>query len=103
MKLAWALGVRKIDIQTDFRAAVSILKKEDRPEHQHAALVFEFQELMRIEWEISISHIYREANCDADFLSNLGHSFGFLVFSFFLPQILTTKKVIFSYCKITTA
>ncbi|CAN1151924.1 hypothetical protein LINPERPRIM_LOCUS28604 [Linum perenne] len=33
MKLAWALGVRKIDIQTDSRAAVSILKKEDRPEH----------------------------------------------------------------------
>ncbi|CAN1128018.1 hypothetical protein LINPERPRIM_LOCUS29940, partial [Linum perenne] len=50
MKIVWALGVRKLDIQIDSKTSVSILKKEDKPEHQHAALVFEFQELKRREW-----------------------------------------------------
>ncbi|CAN1130924.1 Putative ribonuclease H protein At1g65750 [Linum perenne] len=63
MSLAWDKGVRKLCIQTDSKAAVSILNRD---------------------WEVSIHHIFREANCAADYLANLGHTLdmGLHVFSF---------------------
>ncbi|CAN1151000.1 hypothetical protein LINPERPRIM_LOCUS17888 [Linum perenne] len=62
MNLAWSLGIRKIAVQSDSSTAVSIL--------QRAAMDNQ-------------PHVYREANCGADYLANLGHScnFGLHVFS----------------------
>ncbi|CAN1334386.1 Putative ribonuclease H protein At1g65750, partial [Linum perenne] len=82
LKLAWSQGIRRVVIQTDLRAAVSILQQEDGNTSQHAALVTEFRELRSREWVLSLSHVYREANCVADFLANLGHSYsvGFICF-----------------------
>ncbi|CAN1134932.1 Malate dehydrogenase, mitochondrial, partial [Linum perenne] len=79
MKVAWSLGIRKLNIQSDSRAAIEILKSEPRVSLQHWALVEEFHELCRRNWELAICHVYREANCAADYLANLGHfiSFGF--------------------------
>ncbi|CAN1171162.1 Putative ribonuclease H protein At1g65750 [Linum perenne] len=74
LKLAWDVGIRRIHVQSDSRAAISILQKEDADSHQHTALVAEFIALKRRSWEISISHVFREANCGADYLANLGHS-----------------------------
>ncbi|CAN1179908.1 hypothetical protein LINPERHAP2_LOCUS34480, partial [Linum perenne] len=35
------------------------------------------------DWDIRIEHVYREANCGADYLANFGHScnFGLHLFS----------------------
>ncbi|CAN1745399.1 Putative ribonuclease H protein At1g65750 [Linum perenne] len=74
MKLAWDLGVRKLLVQSDSKAAVTILQKEDT-NHQHAILVSEFIELKSRSWEVTINHVFREANCSADYLANLGHTF----------------------------
>ncbi|CAN1850390.1 Putative ribonuclease H protein At1g65750 [Linum perenne] len=74
MKLAWDLGVRKLLVQSDSKAAVTILQKEDT-NHQHAILVSEFIELKSRSWEVAITHVFREANCSADYLANLGHTF----------------------------
>ncbi|CAN1781288.1 Putative ribonuclease H protein At1g65750 [Linum perenne] len=87
MKIVWALGVRKLDIQIDSKTSVSILKKEDKPEHQHAALVFEFQELKRREWRITVQHIYRKANFAADYMANLGHSLDLGIHFFDSPDV----------------
>ncbi|CAN1773878.1 Putative ribonuclease H protein At1g65750, partial [Linum perenne] len=76
MKLAWDLGIRKLLIQLDSEAAVAILLREDT-NHQHAILVSEFQELKSRSWDISITDVFREANCGADYLANLGHSYCF--------------------------
>ncbi|CAN1838684.1 Putative ribonuclease H protein At1g65750 [Linum perenne] len=43
-------------------------------DHQHAALVAEFRELCARNWEVSLVHVFREANFAADYLANLGHS-----------------------------
>ncbi|CAN1786030.1 Putative ribonuclease H protein At1g65750 [Linum perenne] len=82
MKLAWDLGIRKLLIQSDSTAAVAILLRDDT-NHQHAILALEFQELKSRSWDITITHVFREANCGADYLANLGHSycFGFHLFS----------------------
>ncbi|CAN1754111.1 Putative ribonuclease H protein At1g65750 [Linum perenne] len=84
LKLAWSLGIRKVAIQSDSAAAVTMLQASGRPTHRHAALVAEFQDIRDRQWEVSITHIFREANCCADYLANLGHSlwFGLHVFDY---------------------
>ncbi|CAN0928744.1 Putative ribonuclease H protein At1g65750 [Linum grandiflorum] len=63
LQLAWTLVIRRIQIQSDSMAAVTILAKDSELGHQH---------------------IYREANNAADYLANLGHSlsFGMHIFDF---------------------
>ncbi|CAN1129174.1 Putative ribonuclease H protein At1g65750, partial [Linum perenne] len=84
LKLAWSLGIKKVAVQTDSAAVVAMLQTGGRSVHKHAALVAEFQDMRARSWEISLSHIFREANCSADYLANLGHSFwfGFHVFDY---------------------
>ncbi|CAN0916842.1 Putative ribonuclease H protein At1g65750 [Linum grandiflorum] len=75
LKLAWTLGIRRIRVQSDSRTAIAIFANASDLDHQHAALVMQFKELCSRQWEVHLSHIYREANYAADYLANLGHSF----------------------------
>ncbi|CAN1157991.1 Putative ribonuclease H protein At1g65750 [Linum perenne] len=77
MKMAWSMGIRKLSIQSDYRVATEILNSASSTAHQHRALVAEFHDLRNRQWEVSLSHVYREANFAADYLANLGHSFSF--------------------------
>ncbi|CAN1844436.1 Putative ribonuclease H protein At1g65750 [Linum perenne] len=66
-------------------AAVSILQSANT-NHQHAILVSEFQALKARSWDVSITHIFREANSGADYLANLGHSFCYGLHLFSQPD-----------------
>ncbi|CAN1148974.1 Putative ribonuclease H protein At1g65750 [Linum perenne] len=74
LKLAWGLGIRKLRVQMDSRAALSLLCNEGTLDHQHSNLVLVFHELRNRPWELQLSLVYREANYAADYLANLGHS-----------------------------
>ncbi|CAN0874988.1 Putative ribonuclease H protein At1g65750 [Linum grandiflorum] len=86
LKLAWSLGIRKIRVQSDSTAAIAILSKGSSLDHQHAILVRQYQNLCKRQWEVTLNHIYREANCAADYLANLGHSFVFGLHIFDTPD-----------------
>ncbi|CAN1811165.1 Putative ribonuclease H protein At1g65750 [Linum perenne] len=66
MKMAWSLGIRKLNIQSDSRVEIGILSSDPSISHQHRALVAEFHDYQNREWEVSLSHVYREANFAAD-------------------------------------
>ncbi|CAN0898190.1 Putative ribonuclease H protein At1g65750 [Linum grandiflorum] len=74
LQLAWALSIRRIQVHSDSMAAITILAKDSGLDHQHAALVLQFKEICSRQWEVNLSHIYREVNNAADYLANLGHS-----------------------------
>ncbi|CAN1732100.1 Putative ribonuclease H protein At1g65750 [Linum perenne] len=74
LKLAWEAGFKKIVVQADSSAAISLINAEGHPSHQHAGEVLTIRELMLRECEVVIYHVYREGNHSADFLANLGHS-----------------------------
>ncbi|CAN1846519.1 Putative ribonuclease H protein At1g65750 [Linum perenne] len=57
LKLAWAIGLRKIVVQSDPRTAISILHSA-YINHQHAILVGDFQELKSRNWDISGVHVF---------------------------------------------
>ncbi|CAN0842043.1 Putative ribonuclease H protein At1g65750, partial [Linum grandiflorum] len=73
LTLAWNWGARRVAIQTDSLAASKLLQQRDNPDHQHASLVLQFQQLLRREWEVKLFHVYREGNCLADHLVGRGH------------------------------
>ncbi|CAN1308617.1 Putative ribonuclease H protein At1g65750, partial [Linum perenne] len=50
------------------------------------AAMLKFHELSLREWELSLSHVYREANCAADYLANFGHSFSVGMYLFHSPD-----------------
>ncbi|CAN1146438.1 Putative ribonuclease H protein At1g65750, partial [Linum perenne] len=86
MRLAWDKGVRKLNIQTDSRAAVAILQNESETTHRHASLVAQFVSLKNRDWEVSINHIFREANFAADYLANFGHNLDLGTHVFLYPD-----------------
>ncbi|CAN1165036.1 Putative ribonuclease H protein At1g65750, partial [Linum perenne] len=73
MSLAWEKGIHKLRIQSDSTLVVSLLSRDSQTNHQFATLVWRFKELLVREWEITINHIYSEANMATDFLANAGH------------------------------
>ncbi|CAN1147311.1 Putative ribonuclease H protein At1g65750 [Linum perenne] len=75
LQTAWKQGHMKIELQMDSQAAIQLLVSTEEPTHQHAMEVYEFQELLSRNWEVSIRHTYREGNHAADFLAGIGHSY----------------------------
>ncbi|CAN1848943.1 hypothetical protein LINPERHAP1_LOCUS39117 [Linum perenne] len=69
--------------------------------HQHVVDIAALRELLERDWEVTISHIYREGNFVADYLANLGHDYTWGVhlisvsdcnLSYFLKRYFPKKK-----------
>ncbi|CAN1178976.1 Putative ribonuclease H protein At1g65750 [Linum perenne] len=86
MKEAWNLGVKKLCIQPDSRTAIAMLSVGSTPTHQHMSLVLEFQDLHSRQWEIKLTHVFREVNHDVDYLANLGHNLDYGIQCFSVPD-----------------
>ncbi|CAN1762274.1 Putative ribonuclease H protein At1g65750 [Linum perenne] len=87
IRLAWSMGIRKLRIQTDSKAAVEMLSKFNTQNNQHASLIEQFRILSSYDWQLSIHHIYREANFAADYLANLGHSLSYGIHVMAVPYV----------------
>ncbi|CAN1753298.1 Putative ribonuclease H protein At1g65750 [Linum perenne] len=77
MELAWSYGFRKIKLQLDSKAVITILTRREDPVHQYATEVLAFRELCNRNWLVEVRHVYREANMAADFLAEQGYLFPF--------------------------
>ncbi|CAN0912824.1 Putative ribonuclease H protein At1g65750 [Linum grandiflorum] len=77
LKLAWDLGFRNVQLQTDSLCALQLLHTLESMDHQHAAILLQFNELSLRDWEIKLSHVFREGNVMADSLANEDHSLPF--------------------------
>ncbi|CAN1732174.1 Putative ribonuclease H protein At1g65750 [Linum perenne] len=84
MALAWDKGIRTLRIQTDSSLAVSLFANACSTNHQHSSLLGIFQKLKRRNWEVTLNHVYHEANNVADVLADSGHELdlGTTVFNF---------------------
>ncbi|KAL4281492.1 hypothetical protein GQ457_03G010450 [Hibiscus cannabinus] len=67
---AWRLGYRKVELESDSRQVVDILKC-DSLDLIDSAVVTLVHELLRRQWEVRIRHVRREANSVADKLAKL--------------------------------
>ncbi|CAN1169952.1 hypothetical protein LINPERHAP2_LOCUS28701 [Linum perenne] len=50
-------------------------------------MFIKFSELSSPDWQVSLHHIYREANFETNYLANHGHGFDFGVHAFDFPDV----------------
>ncbi|CAN1180887.1 Putative ribonuclease H protein At1g65750 [Linum perenne] len=75
LRLAWNHGYRKVAVRVDSRAILSLVNGVANPSHLHAREATDIREFFKRDWEVTITHVYREGNVAADFLANLGHKY----------------------------
>lgn len=75
MKLAWQRGFRKLIIESDSAAIITIIQKGNHEVHaiKLLKLIFEWQQR---DWDLKFCHTYREGNICADWLANWSLDFG---------------------------
>lgn len=72
LELAWKTGHQKIIWELDSLLLVNMIK--DQLTNQcFAPLLHRITDLLKREWEVSMQHVYREANKCAKLLVSLGH------------------------------
>lgn len=76
LSLAWGMGFKKVECKTDSLDDVSLLKA-DVPNnfHMHAFHIKQIFDWLKKPWEVSINHVFREANSATDFLARMESSF----------------------------
>ncbi|CAI0385208.1 unnamed protein product [Linum tenue] len=77
LERAWRKGYRKIELNMDSMTAISIMNSWKDDNHRHGLLAAKVGNLISREWEVKISHVFREQNKAADFLASRGHSLHF--------------------------
>ncbi|CAN1131440.1 Putative ribonuclease H protein At1g65750 [Linum perenne] len=81
LRIAWDRGFRKVHLQLDSMAAVTAILGNQEEDSRHGRTLEAISELRSRDWEVTISHTFREGNRVADLLAHHGHSldFGFHV------------------------
>ena len=60
-------------LESDSSNALSLIQKDSTERHPFASVIKRVRELLRRDYMVQISHIFREANRAVDFLANIGH------------------------------
>ncbi|CAI0436589.1 unnamed protein product, partial [Linum tenue] len=74
LQLAWSQGHRRIQLRTDSTTVLNILSSLEPYNGRYQGLMRQVQRLLQQNWEVTISHTFREGNKSADYLANKGHS-----------------------------
>lgn len=76
LNLARAKGYRNVVLNLDLDIVVRILQGHALANTSGASLIMRIKKLLTIDWNVCVSHIFREANKCADVLANLGCEVG---------------------------
>ncbi|CAN1833707.1 Putative ribonuclease H protein At1g65750 [Linum perenne] len=77
LMIAWDRGFRRIHLQLDSQAAISAIWGGGDEDSRHSRTLISINELLCRDWDVTISHTYREGNTVADLLAHHGHSLDF--------------------------
>ncbi|KAE9610055.1 putative ribonuclease H-like domain-containing protein [Lupinus albus] len=72
LQLAWDMGFRKVICYSDSMDVISLVHGSRPNYHHYMATVLRIQDLIYMDWEISINHILRKGNSCADYLAKKG-------------------------------
>ena len=77
LRLAWDKKCLKVVLEMDNQLAVNMIKGSMQVCNRSKALVLEIRRMLTWNWEVTITHSYREGNRCADFLANASFNFPF--------------------------
>lgn len=72
--LAWRNGIRELVEEVDSLCVTKLVSNEMVAPNASGPLLHVIKELLTRDWNVSLQHVYREANHSADFLANLALS-----------------------------
>ncbi|CAN1750621.1 Putative ribonuclease H protein At1g65750 [Linum perenne] len=75
LRMAWEEGFRKVKARVDSQAILSLIWGDTSADHPFAIETAALRELLERDWEVTITHTYREGNSAADYLASLGHQY----------------------------
>ncbi|KAG8381639.1 hypothetical protein BUALT_Bualt06G0142500 [Buddleja alternifolia] len=71
LELAWEAGVRKVILESDSTTTLSSIE-DTSIEHHHFSVIEDIRRMLERDWEVSLCHVWREANHVADDLAKKG-------------------------------
>lgn len=75
LRLAWEAGIKRLLVEVDSLCVTQLISKQVVVPNEFYALVAAVRQFISRNWQISITHIYREANSVADFMANMAHAY----------------------------
>ena len=84
-QFAWSSGFRKVILEIDSAAALSLIYKDVDIKHRYALVICKVQQLISRNWDVHMVKIFREANHAVDCLASVGHSIQMGVCFYFDP------------------
>ncbi|CAN1126972.1 Putative ribonuclease H protein At1g65750 [Linum perenne] len=77
LMIAWDRGYRKVHLQLDSLAAITAILGHSEEDSRHGRTLDSIKELRMRNWDVTITHTFREGNMVADLLAHFGHSLDF--------------------------
>ncbi|KAL6580295.1 hypothetical protein OROMI_008319 [Orobanche minor] len=72
LKMARGLGFSKIELQVDSKAVMASISNHMADSFNYRGLFGRVKQVLEQEWQVKVSHVYREANSMADCLASMG-------------------------------
>ncbi|KAL6564685.1 hypothetical protein OROMI_016135 [Orobanche minor] len=72
LKMARGLGFSKIELQVDSKDVMASISNHMADSFDDRGLFRRVKQVLEQEWQVNISHVYREANSMADCLASMG-------------------------------
>ncbi|XVE77975.1 hypothetical protein DITRI_Ditri13aG0107100 [Diplodiscus trichospermus] len=69
--LAWERGFRKVEVETDCLTALQAIQNKEKRSNFQVALASSIRELIDRDWQVVLSHNFRQTNHVADYLAKL--------------------------------
>ena len=82
LHLAWNSRMRRLKVKTDSHCVFQLVTKPTLNINHYAPLIQAIKDYLKLDWQVSISHIYREAKFAAGYMARLAFSspLGFVVY-----------------------
>ncbi|KAH9672602.1 putative ribonuclease H protein [Citrus sinensis] len=71
---AWNFGIRRLKVETDSLCVTQLVARPSVTSNEYAPLIQAIKDYLNLDWQVSLSHIYREANFAVDYMANLAFS-----------------------------
>ncbi|KAF7843708.1 putative ribonuclease H protein At1g65750 family [Senna tora] len=69
LEVAWSLGAKNLIVESDSVTVVDLVRKGHSELHPNGALLERINHWIMKEWDVKVSHVFREANSAADWIS----------------------------------
>ncbi|KAK9273362.1 hypothetical protein L1049_018171 [Liquidambar formosana] len=71
--LAHNRGINKLQVEVDAQDVISLITSQYNDLHPYSAIIHDCRLLLRMDWKVTLTHTYREANQCANKMAKKGH------------------------------